>query len=159
MAVRGELPVGATTAADADIRSLVERNALLPEALVILDATQSTAAPDVNSLLSAAGRVPNALSGRFWRYAAARSDIGDDPCGRWIVRCCRSDGPRDEAHQVREVNPLARLNRGTNQLPTRPRRWRVVGVSRNRLRASAGFELFLGVQRQLDHALEQLIGR
>ena len=57
MAVRGELPVGATTAADADIRSLVERNALLPEALVILDATQSTAAPDVNSLLSAAGRV------------------------------------------------------------------------------------------------------
>ena len=32
-------------------------------------------------------------------------------------------------------------------------------VSRNRLRASAGFELFLGVQRQLDHALEQLIGR
>ena len=51
MAVRGELPVGATTAADADIRSLVERNALLPEALVILDATQSTAAPDVNSLL------------------------------------------------------------------------------------------------------------
>jgi hypothetical protein len=36
---------------------------------------------------------------------------------------------------------------------------RFVGVSRNRLRASAGFELFLGVQRQLDHALEQLIGR
>ena len=32
-------------------------------------------------------------------------------------------------------------------------------VSRNRLRASAGFELFLSVQRQLDHALEQLIGR
>ena len=31
--------------------------------------------------------------------------------------------------------------------------------NRNWLRASAGFELFLGVQRQLDHALEQLIGR
>jgi hypothetical protein len=57
MAVRGELAAGATTAADADIRGLVEHDALLPEALVILDATQSTAPPDINSLLSAAGRV------------------------------------------------------------------------------------------------------
>jgi hypothetical protein len=57
MAVRGELPVGATTAVDADIRGLVERDALLPEALVVLDATRSTAPPDVNSLFSAAERV------------------------------------------------------------------------------------------------------
>ncbi len=60
MAVRGELPAGAATAADADIRALVERDAMPPEALVILDATQSgasTAPRDVDSLLSAAGRV------------------------------------------------------------------------------------------------------
>ena len=60
MAVRGNLPPGTTAAADADIRSLVEHDALPPEALAILDATQSPAsgAPrDVGSLLVAAGRV------------------------------------------------------------------------------------------------------
>lgn len=51
------------------------------------------------------------------------------------------------------------IDHEANQLRMRPPPLRFVDVRRNRLRASAGFQLFLGVQGQLDHALEQLIGR
>jgi hypothetical protein len=60
LAVRGELRAGASAADEADIRSLVDRAVLTPEALEILELAQpnASAAPDdVDKLLSAVGRV------------------------------------------------------------------------------------------------------
>jgi len=60
MAMHDKLPAGASTATDADTRALVERAALPPETLAILDAIplSAPAAPnDIEPLLSAAGRV------------------------------------------------------------------------------------------------------
>ncbi len=58
MAERSELPAGASTASDTDIRRLVERGEFPPDALVILDASQPSAgplAPDgINALVSTA---------------------------------------------------------------------------------------------------------
>jgi hypothetical protein len=60
IAARGGLPTDGATATNADIRGLVERDVLPPEALVLLEAAQPSVSPvprDVDSLLSAAGRL------------------------------------------------------------------------------------------------------
>jgi hypothetical protein len=58
---RAELPIGASTASDADIRRLVERDALPEAALAILDAIQPSAKlptdDDVKALVTAAERL------------------------------------------------------------------------------------------------------
>jgi hypothetical protein len=66
LVTRGEWPAGATTAADSDIKRLIEACSLPAEALTILDATRSPAAArdaqDVGLLITAAGRVFAAVS-------------------------------------------------------------------------------------------------
>jgi hypothetical protein len=61
MAERAELPAGASTASDTDIRRLVERGEFSADALAILDASQPSAglsAPDVvNALVSTAEQI------------------------------------------------------------------------------------------------------
>ena len=61
LAERNELPVGASSATDADIRRLVEREVLPHGALAILDASQPSAGvpvgEDVNALVSMAEQV------------------------------------------------------------------------------------------------------
>lgn len=61
MVGRGELPAGAATVADSDIRRLVEGRSLPAEALAVLDATRSRAAghdaQDIGSLITVADRV------------------------------------------------------------------------------------------------------
>jgi hypothetical protein len=61
MAERTELPAGASTASDTDIRRLVERGEFPADALAILDASQPSAgtpAPDgLNALVSAAEQI------------------------------------------------------------------------------------------------------
>jgi hypothetical protein len=74
LAERGELPAGASTAADADVRRLVERKVMPTQALELLDATQPSAGcPDggtVTRLLAAAERVLAASGGHDVRTAA-----------------------------------------------------------------------------------------
>jgi len=66
MAVRGELPPGTSDASDTDVRRLVEREVLSPEALDILDAPQASPGTqhpaDVAALLSTAGRILTAAA-------------------------------------------------------------------------------------------------
>jgi hypothetical protein len=61
MAERSELPTGASSASDTDIRRLVERGEFPQEALAILDASQPSAgaptADSVNALVTAAEQV------------------------------------------------------------------------------------------------------
>jgi hypothetical protein len=61
MAERSELPAGASTASDTDIRRLVERGEFQAEALAILDASQPSAGPpapdSINALVSTAEQI------------------------------------------------------------------------------------------------------
>jgi len=65
MAERSELPAGASTASDTDIRRLVERAEFPAEALAILDASQPSAGPpapdSVNALVSTAEQILMAI--------------------------------------------------------------------------------------------------
>src|SRR5258708_12329299 len=65
MAERPELPAGASTASDTDIRRLVERGEFPAEALAILDASQPSAgppAPDgINAVVSTAEQILMAI--------------------------------------------------------------------------------------------------
>lgn len=65
MAERAELPAGASTTSDTDIRRLVERGEFPPDALAILDASQPSAglpAPDgVNALVATAEQILTAI--------------------------------------------------------------------------------------------------
>jgi hypothetical protein len=74
LAERAELPVGASTAADPDIRRLVESKVLPAEAIDLLDATQPSAGcPDaaaVGALISAAERVLATTAGHDAKMAA-----------------------------------------------------------------------------------------
>lgn len=65
MVERGELPVGASTASDTDIRRLVERGEFPRDALGILDASPPSAGPpapdSVNALISTAEQILTAI--------------------------------------------------------------------------------------------------
>lgn len=71
MDARGGTSAGESVASDSEIRTLVERNSLPPEALVILDAARSTgsAAPgEIASLLSTADRMLATVGGQATRF-------------------------------------------------------------------------------------------
>jgi hypothetical protein len=66
MAERLELPAGASTASDTEIRRLVERGEFPAETLAILDASQPSAGPpapdSINALVSTAEQILMAIT-------------------------------------------------------------------------------------------------